>query len=274
MRPKSLRYAIGIITLCLVALPLIAQEPPFNASEVSNWDQPGANYADVWGDGDFAYVSRFGQNRIDIVDVSDPTSPVLAAEYNTNISGSAQDVKVADGLMFIGIESASPGAQIVDVRDPYNPVKLTDVTVRPAIHNLFYDDGWLYLCDSSQNEFDIVDLRNYNPDNAPAIISNATYEAKNVGNIFVHDIVAQNGRLYAAAWGSIEVYDVSNLSNGPPVKIGSVNGNNLHAAWPTEDGEWLVVTQETFGGGALLYEVIDNGGSLTLDPTRHLFHEQ
>jgi len=255
----------------LCSLSVIAQEAPFNTAEVSNWDQAGSQYADVWGDGDFAYVSRFGQNRIDIVDISNPAAPFLAAEYNTNISGSAQDVKVEDGLMFIGIESASPGAQIVDVRDPYNPVKLTDVTVRSAVHNVFYDEGWLYLVDSSQNEVDIVDLRDYDPDNAPGTINNETYALNNVGNVFVHDITVENGRLYASAWGSLEIYDVSNLDNGPPVSIGSVSGNSVHAAWPTADGQYVVVTEERSGGGALLYEIEDNGGSLDLTLRDSLF---
>lgn len=258
------RLASALGALCLLALPAAAQEAPFNAVAVSNWDVPGSFYADVWGDGDFAYVARFGQNRVDIVDISDPTNPTFAAEYNTFISGSAQDVKVADGLMFIGIEGANPGAQIVDVRDPFNPVKLTDLTVRPAIHNLYYEDGWLYLCDSATNQFDVVDLRDYDPDNAPGTIGSATYTLTNVGSVFVHDVVVRHGRLYASAWGSIEIYDVTGLDAGPPVNIGSVFGNSLHAAWPTDDGEWLVITEERSGGGVLLYEVEDNGGSLSL----------
>jgi len=265
MRTKTL-LGLGLIlvVLTLIAAPSAAQEDPFNATDISNWEFAGSFYSDVWGDGDFAYMGRRGQNRIDVVDISDPANPTFAAEYNTFISGSAQDVKVADGLMFVGIEGASPGAQIVDVRDPFNPVKLTDITVRPAVHNVFYDAGWLYLCDSSTNEFDVIDLRDYDPDNAPAIISEATYAMTNVGFVFVHDIVAQNGRLYVSAWGSTEVYDVTDLDNGPPVNIGAAFGDNHHAAWPTDDGEWLVVTEETFGGRALLYEVTDNGGALTL----------
>ena len=262
--PSSFCLSLTLLALVLIALPGAAQEEPFNATDVSNYDIAGSFYSDVWGDGDFAYVGRRGQNRIDVVDISDPANPMFAAEYNTFISGSAQDVKVADGLMFVGIEGASPGAQIVDVRDPYNPVKLTDVTVRPAVHNLFYDNGWLFLCDSSTNQFDVVDLRDYDPDNPPAIISSATYAMTNVGFVFVHDIVAQNGRLYVSAWGSTEVYDITDLDSGPPINIGSALGNNHHAAWPTEDGEWLTVTEETFGGRALLYEITDNGGSLTL----------
>ena len=261
--PVSTRVFVCLLTLLCLGSIASAQEPPFNAADISNWDQ-GSQYADVWGDGNFAYVARFGQNRIDIVDISNPANPFRAAEYNTGISGSAQDVKVHDGLMYVGIESADPGAQIVDVRDPYNPVELTNITVEPAVHNLFYDDGWLYLVDSSQNKIEIVDLRGYDPDNAPGTINNPTYVVNNVGNVFVHDITVANGRLYASAWGSLEIFDVSDLANGPPVNIGSTSGNAVHAAWPTDDGQYVVITEERTGGGALLYEVQDNGGSLDL----------
>jgi len=264
---RTLAVTLGLLLLS-VAVP--AQEDPFNAAEVGTWDL-GSPYADVWGDGDFAYVARFGQNRIDIVDISNPAAPFRVAEYNTNISGSAQDVKVHDGLMFVGIESASPGAQIVDVRNPTNPVQLTNLTVRAAVHNLFYDDGWLYLVDSQQNQIDIVDLRDYDPDNPPGTITDETYRLNNVGNVFVHDITVADGRLYAAAWGSLEIFDVSNLDAGPPVNIGSTPGNSVHAVWPTADGAYLVVTEERSGGGALLYEVEDNGGSLDLTLRDTLF---
>ncbi len=248
----------------LGAAPGLAQDPPVNISLVGQFDQ-ASNYADVWGDGNFAYLARFGFNQVTIVDISNPANPVLAANYNTGVGGaSAQDVKVANGLMFVGLEGVSPGAQIVDVRDPYNPVQLTNVTVRTAVHNLFYADGWLYLVDSSTNQIDIVDLRGYDPDNAPPTISSGTYRMTGVGNLFVHDITVQGGRLYAAAWNSLEVYDVTQLAVQAPTLLGSASGNSVHAAWATDDGQWVITTEERGGGGMTLFEVTDLGGSIDL----------
>ena len=168
-------FSIAILVLALSATggAASAQEPPFNATEVSNFTLPGQIFADVWGDGDFAYLAHFGQRVVDIVDISDPQNPVSAATYDSFVSGaSAQDVKVSGGLMFVGMEGVSPGCHIVDVRDPYAPVKLTDVTVLSAVHNVFYDQGWLYLVDSSQNIVDIVDLTTYD-----LAASRAVYQA-------------------------------------------------------------------------------------------------
>ena len=245
-------------------LPLAAQEAPFNIGLVGTYDQAN-NYADIWGDGDFAYLARFGVNEINIIDISNPASPQLAATYDTGVGGaSAQDVKVHNGLMFVSLEGVNPGAQIVDVRDPFNPVKLTDVTVRPAVHNTFFEDGWLYVVDSEQNQIDIVDLRNYDPDSAPTVISSSAYRMLNVGNQFVHDITVQDDRLYASAWDSIRIYDVSNLASQAPVFMGSAQGNAVHAAWPTGDNQFLVVSEERAGGGLTLYELDDNGTTVTL----------
>lgn len=257
------RLALTLFSFIMTA-PLLAQEAPFNVGLVGTYDQAD-NYADVWGDGDFAYLARFGINEIDIIDISNPASPQLAATYDSGVGGaSAQDVKVHDGLMFVSLEGVNPGAQIVDVRDPLNPVKLTDLTVRPAVHNTFFDDGWLYIVDSQLNQVDIVDLRNYDPDSAPAVISSPTYRMTNVGNQFVHDITVQDGRLYASAWDSIRIYDVTNLASQAPTLMGTAQGNAVHAAWPSGDNRFLVVTEERAGGGLTLYELEDDGTSVSL----------
>lgn len=243
----------------LAARPALAQEPPLNAVELSNFDQAGQSYADVWGDGDYAYVAHYGQSRVDIVDISDPTDPQLAATYNTG-GGSAQDVKAGDGLMFVGLESSAVGVHIVDVRDPTHPVKLTNVTVRSSVHNVFYHQGWLYIVDSSAAVVDIVDLRSYDPDNPPATISSPTWRLTGVG-LFVHDITVQGNYLFASAWNSIRVYDISNLASQAPVFLDAANGNSVHSAWATDDLKFLVTAEERTGGGLTLFELVPETGS-------------
>ena len=260
------------LTLAVAGGVSFAQEAPFNASEVGNFDQLGGLYADVWGDGDFAYLAHRSQRVVDVIDITDPANPVLAATYDTGVVGaSAQDVKVADGLMFVGLENVSPGCQIVDVRDPYNPVKLTDVLVLPGVHNLFYDQGWLYLVDSGSTSIFIVDLTAYDPDAAPAEITSVKWHMTGVGGIIVHDVTVQDGRLYASAWDSLRVYDVSDVANTLPPLLGSVPGDNVHAAWATDDGRFVVVTEEKFDSGLHLYEVIDNGATVTLEARGYHF---
>ena len=263
---------VAVAALVQLTAPAFAQEAPFNTSEVGQFSQAGQSYADIWGDGDFAYLAHFGQRVVDIIDLTDPANPILAATYDSNIAAaSAQDVKVANGLMFVGMEGVSPGCHIVDVRDPYAPVKLTDVTVLSGVHNVFYDQGWLYLVDSSQTLIDIVDLRTYDPNNPPAVISTTQWRMTGVGNQLVHDITVQNGRLYASAWDTIRVYDVTDVANQVPPLLGTAPGASVHAAWATDDGRFLVVSEEHSVGGLTLYEIIDGGSSVTLEVRDYYF---
>lgn len=103
---------IGVVAFCFVVLAGTAAwaqvEPPFGVTLVGTWDGwSGSEYADVWGDGDYAYVAHFGDEGVHILDISDPTNPTEVAHVRAlspNTSASAQDVKVGDGLLFIALE--------------------------------------------------------------------------------------------------------------------------------------------------------------------------
>jgi len=242
---------------------------------IGAWDGFGGSYADIWGDGDFAYIGHFGSSSVSIVDISNPANPI-GIEYvlpPPNTSASAQDVKVGDGLLFIGLESGGASVHIVDVRDPANPVGLVDIDISglTAIHNVFYDNGWLYIVDSSTPRIGIIDLTGFDPDNPPASpITSAKWIMENVGSVFVHDITVVNGRMYACAWDSgLWVYDVSNVAVEIPSFLGSTPGNNTHSAWPTDNGDYVVTGEERPGGGIQVYRIteLENGGSLVLTLT-------
>lgn len=261
-RASGIRRALAIVVATLFATVAGAQEPPLNMSEVGNYDSAGQSFADVWGQGNLAFLAHFGQSRVDIIDISNPANPQLLSTYNAT-NGSAQDVKVANGLMFVGLESTSPGIHIVDVRNPASPTKLTNVTVRSAVHNVFFHEGWLYLCDSSAARIDVVDLRNYDPDNAPATISSAKWTVTGIGQ-FVHDITVQGDRLFASAWNSLQVFDITNIATEAPQFLASHGGTSVHAAWATDDMRYVVVAEERTGGGLKLFEMIESNGPDTL----------
>lgn len=231
----------------------------------------GGNHADVWAEGDYAYVGRFLQARVDIVDISDPANPTLATFWQVpspNDTASAQDVKVENGLMFIALENNDPhGVEIVDVRDPLNPAHLTWIDTEPGefeqIHNVYIADGWLYMDNSADNTVSVLDLRNYDPDSPPAEITSWTYRLDDVADIFVHDITVANGLLFCAAWNALYVYDVSNLASGPPVFVTATPTNNCHSVWTTEDGEYVVTASERQAGPLRLYQ-LDTSGQIPL----------
>lgn len=273
--------AITLLVALIPTWPASAQDAPVNASLVGRWNGYTGDYADVWAQGDYAYVPNWtlidgATARVHILDISDPTNPTPVAIFflpSPNQFRSPQDVKVANGLLFIALEGSgsTDGVVIVDVRDPTSPVFLTTIAIPgfPVIHNVFYDSGFLYLAESklSSARVAIVDLRLFDPDNPPGSpITTVKWIVDNIGAVFVHDVTVRNDRMYAAGWtNGLWVYDVSDVANSAPVLLGNVGGNATHAMWPTDDGKFVVVGEERTNGGILVYEMVDNGGSIDLE---------
>lgn len=283
VRSVFLTCLILVGVVASVSSKAFAQDAPVNSTLVGTWDGYGGEYADVWGDGDYAYVASFTLldgmiARVHIVDISTPTSPALETTYflpSPNEFRSPQDVKVAEGLLFIGLESGGTDlVEIVDVRDPANPVRLTSLQAPgfDRCHNTFYDNGFLYAVDSNTPRVLVYDLRTFDPDNPPAgPIDTPLWVIEDVGSVFVHDVTAKDGRLYAAGWDSgLFVSDISDVANTPPVFLGNVGGNNTHSMWPTDDGEYVVVGEERGGGGIQVYRMTDTGGSISFTETDSL----
>jgi hypothetical protein len=269
--------ALSLLALCASAS---AQDPSFHARLRGNLGVFGAKNADVSGEGTVAYVGRANQPDFDIFDVSDPDQIALFSTFtmpSPNESASTEDNEVGTvpldrgkTLLFVGLEeNGNDGVALFDATNPSAPVQLTRVNVGPGtyqdIHNLSYrDDGWLVLCDSRDPTVAIVDLRSYDPANPPATITSWTYELTGLGNGFAHDVRLMEDRLYISAWDDLYVYDASDLANGPPTYLASVRELACHSAWPSADGRFLAVTAERAGGAVHLYEVVDDGSSVTL----------
>ena len=251
----------------------------FETCRIGEWDGYDGLYADVWAEGNFAYIPNWGNDgnaaRVHIIDISNPILPVLANTFMIpppNDFASPQDVKVSNGLLYIALEADSnDGVAIVDVRDPLSPVLLTMVTV-PGFnspHNIFVDKGYLYVIDGTS--IAIVDLTTFNPDSPPANpITTAKWVLNDVGQAVVHDITVKNGRLYAAAWDSLQIFDVTSIATEAPTFLGSTPGSNTHSCWPTDDGQFVVTGEERPDGGITVFRITDNGGSVTLTQTDSL----
>jgi len=275
---ETAALAYAVLWLVVFGNTVIALDPPFNSVEVGHWDGYFGLYCDITSDGQYAYLPNWGgadgqTARIHFVDISDPANPFLANTFflpPPNVFASAQDVKVGDGMLFVALESdPNDSAAIIDIRDPLNATLITTVSIAGLkfIHNLFYDNGFLYLADGSTPRVGIVDLTALDPDNPPASpITSPKWILNNVGSSVVHDITVVDGRLYAAGWNSgLWIYDVSDVANTIPTLLGSVGGSSTHSMWPTGDGRFVVTGEERGGGGIKVYKIIEGAGSLTLE---------
>jgi uncharacterized protein (TIGR03437 family) len=219
-------------------------------------------YADVWGEGNYAYLGSFSGSGVMIVDISDPTNPRLAGHYNPAVGGRFQDVVVIDGVGYFSSEDRG-GLHIVDVHDPANPFLLSQITQAQNgflnVHELFVSKGVLYEADSRTNRVKAFDVRN--PANPIFLWDIVTTDA-----LFIHAITVVNDRLFTSGWsGQTDIYDVRNILNQPPAILGSVNsGNSSHAAWMSSDGQLMVSARETIDGDIRLFDISDPANPVQL----------
>ncbi len=146
------------------------------------------------------------------------------------------------------------GLQIIDLSGLPNGVELVAVHTDGVVssHNLDVDEetGYLYILNSANNGIVIVDVAD--PENP-----------HNVGTIElpdVHDIHARGDLLYVAEGRSptFSVWDVSDKAS--PVMMQRIpvpDGGYVHNIWPSDDGNYLLTTEETTDKTVKVWDISD-----------------
>ncbi len=98
-----------------------------------------------------------------------PPGQVTEVGHWDGFAGDYGDVWGDGDFAYLGHHGAS-AINIVDVRDPTAPAALVDIAITGfnSIHNVFYDNGYLYMVDSGSSRIAIIDLTTLDPDNPPA----------------------------------------------------------------------------------------------------------
>ena len=85
-------------------------------------------YANVWGDGNFAYVGSYFSNGVCIFDITNPDAPKLAFNYtDPGFDSQLEDVEVQNGIGFFA-SNYQGGIHIVNLSNPYAPKLITRIT--------------------------------------------------------------------------------------------------------------------------------------------------
>ncbi|RMD98764.1 MAG: choice-of-anchor B family protein [Deltaproteobacteria bacterium] len=223
--------------------------------------------ADVWGSGDYAYVAGGGSFTTEfgfyVVDLSDPTAPSIVKAVRD--IGLVLDVKVAEGLLVTGQEDidGKGGIGIFDVRNPEAPVQrgaFRTSTFR-SVHNVFVKDRIVYAAeDEVTADLRIIDI--HDPEN-PSEIGHFTPDPH---TSYLHDITVV-GNLAYASWLDDGFYILDVSDPAQPVELAHHNypGSFTHNAWPTQDGAYLLTTDEipprndTPGGFIRIWDIRDYG---------------
>src|SRR5262245_42338197 len=226
-------------------------------SLVGNWAGHAHGYSDLWAEGNFAYLGHFNnQGGVDIIDLSDPTNPTLAAVFLGTANNEIRDVHVQNGVGFFSSDSGG-GVYVVDVSDPYNPVQLYRITTADggynSVHTLSVEGNYLYEADSRTSTIKVFDISN---PSSPTFVRNIVSPSGGP----VHEVTALNGRLYTAvisSAGRVDIFDISDVAAGAPLLGTFVSGSATHTSWPTDDGQYVVVARETSGGDIRIWDIRD-----------------
>ncbi len=225
---------------------------------------PGNNrYADVWGEGNYAYLGSFENGTgVMIIDISNPSVPALVGHYNPPAGGRFQDVVVIGGIGYFSSES-NGGVHIVDVRNPRSPTLISQIGQAqngyPRVHELFVANGVLYEADARTSTVKVFDVRN---PASPVFVT----DLETTDELFIHNITVINGRLYTSGWGgTTDIYDVRNVLAERPVLLGSVQSGRIsHSSWVSSDGRLLASARETIDGDVRLFDISNPANPLPL----------
>ncbi|MCB0396169.1 MAG: choice-of-anchor B family protein [Flavobacteriales bacterium] len=254
------KYLVYILTLTFcVHLNSLAQDAK-NVTLYGHIDPEPIHYAGCWG-----YVDSVG-NEYALLGTYYGTS-VIAISDSANIrqisfiQGSAsnwREMVVAGDYGYIVSEGRDSlaGLQILDLSDLPDSARLASTykATFSSAHILSRDvsnnSAFIYVSGTdSTGGVHILDVQN--PENPVQVGLYAPY--------YIHDCHVRGDWMYAAAIynGTLDIVDISDRSN--PVMVSQLvyPGAFTHSSWTTEDGHYLVVTDEIDGARAHIWDISD-----------------
>ena len=158
--PKKFLWGIGIILGILIPslflLNFLGND--LNSIQIRELSQidTGGDAVDVEVHYDLAYVSDMNSNLMNIIDVSDPSKPVLLSTFQAH--GNHQLTVVANGTSAICyLTDHNYGLYILNVSDPTNPQILSQYTDWGEIDDLIVIGDYAYIIDQ-EDGLEIVDI--------------------------------------------------------------------------------------------------------------------
>jgi hypothetical protein len=267
-----LRVVYGFLTLSLLiavtaiaTVEVSAQKVRLRSRVNPNCAGASANlrYSDIYADGNIAVQGSYTCHGVFIYDVSDPDAAKLASVYDPIPNQAFLEAIVVGNRGYFGSGGTSPGSpstgdgvHIVDLSNPSQPVVLGKVNASKgngfnAVHEMMVWNNYLI---ENYNSFSDSTIKFIDVSNAAAPVFKWNLTPTDA---WVHAMHIRGNRMYLSGWGGrIEIYDLSNIANQPPLLIGTIFGNSTnHSAWTSEDGGYLYSARETLDGDIRVYDV-------------------
>ena len=171
---------------------------PFVVGSIINM-QGDVRYQGVSASENYAY---FIQQGLQIIDVSDPSSPVETGSFFLDDGSYPKALFVLNDYAYITYESGDQnhfkGLRIIDVSEPSNPSLIGSYRMSTDPNGVYVDNGYAYV--ASGDSLLIIDITELS---TPTIA--CSYE------IFCFEIIVSDGIAFVGkAWNGLSIIDVSN----------------------------------------------------------------
>ena len=183
----------------------------------------GASAVDIVGD--YAYVTAYLDDGVEIFDISDPTSPVSVGRITDNgtteLDG-AWDIEVVGNYAYI-VSFLDDGLEILDISDPTNPTHVGAITDNATTRlngaaAIKVVGNYAYIASYVDNGFQVIDISNpAAPTHVAAIGDDGTTELAGAYGI---DVVGNYAYVAAYTDDGVEIIDISNPA--APAHVGAI----------------------------------------------------
>ena len=222
-------------------------------------DYSPADYNDCWGytapDGR-EYALLGVENGTSILDITD-TDNVYEVTFIPSANSIWKDIKTYQHYAYVVTES-SGGMQIIDLSNlPASASVVATYAGFSASHNIYIDEtnAMLYAEGSFSEPVRAISLADpLNP------VQTSFF------GIECHDMYARDNIVYVAegGQGSFAIYDLTDNQNPVLLKRQFVpNGGYVHNTWLSDDGNYLLTTEET-SGKTIKYWDVSNPNAIVL----------
>ncbi|MCX5983875.1 MAG: DUF4347 domain-containing protein [Nostocales cyanobacterium LacPavin_0920_SED1_MAG_38_18] len=146
--------------------------------------------------GNYAYVAGDGSG-LQIIDISNPTTPTLKGNYNT--SGNASNVQVVGNYAYVADQNS--GLQIIDISNPTNPTLKGNYDTSGHARGVQVVGNYAYVADGYSG-LQIIDISN---PTTPTLKGN--YDTSN----YASDVQVVGNYAYVAdSYSGLQIIDISN----------------------------------------------------------------
>ncbi|HUP19121.1 MAG TPA: Ig-like domain-containing protein [Gemmatimonadota bacterium] len=250
-----------------VAIRVEPRQHDLRFERIGHAGVPAAHTADLWVIGDVAYLGTFADDKLRVLDISDPAHPVLTDSIQVDARRINDVTANPDrGFAIMTREGAADrrnGIVILDITDPRHPTIASEYTetVSGGVHTTWIVDELVYLTHNGTGDMKIIDVS----DRAnPRQVGSWGIDSPNP---VLHDIFVKDGIAYLSYWDDgLVILDLGGAGKGgtptEPVFVSRIYypEGNTHTAWRWKD--YVFVGDEIFPDDWDMNRPIDARGYL------------